>query len=62
MKTLLQSVELSAAISGITLCLVAVGARAANLHYLLGLELMTLFIIGIALMVAACLAKLHLAQ
>jgi hypothetical protein len=44
---------------GILVCLLAGVSRVAGSHYLLGFETITLFIGGISVMVAACLAKLH---
>ncbi|OEU63855.1 MAG: hypothetical protein BBJ57_04585 [Desulfobacterales bacterium PC51MH44] len=44
---------------GIFICLVAGVARVAGNHYVFGYEAITLFIGGIALMVMACLARLH---
>ena len=48
-----------AAALGILICLVAGVARVAGNHYVFGYEAITLFIGGIALMVMACLARLH---
>ena len=48
-----------AGIAGIGICLVAGLARLAGGYYLLGFQTLTLFNGGIALMVMACLAKLH---
>jgi len=45
---------------GLLVCLVSGGTRVMGQFYLLGYEAMTLFVGGIGLMVAACLAKLHL--
>lgn len=44
---------------GILICLLAGVSRIAGNFYLLGFESVTLFIGGISIMVAACLAKLH---
>ena len=44
---------------GILVCLLAGVSRVVGNHYLLGFESITLFIGGISVMVAACLAKLH---
>jgi type IV secretory pathway VirB2 component (pilin) len=49
----------AAALLGILICLLAGVARMAGNYHLLGYESMTLFTGGIALMVAACLAKLY---
>jgi len=48
-----------AAILGIAMCLVAGVMRLAGQFYIVGIEAITLFIAGIALMVMGCLAKLH---
>jgi hypothetical protein len=44
---------------GLLVCLLAGASRVVGSHYLLGFETITLFIGGISIMVAACLAKLH---
>ena len=49
-----------AGIAGLLVCLVSGGTRVLGQFYLLGYEAMTLFVGGIGLMVAACLAKTHL--
>ena len=49
-----------AAVLGILLCAVTGAARLAGVYYLVGVGTMTLFTVGIGLMVFACLAKLHL--
>jgi type IV secretory pathway VirB2 component (pilin) len=59
-KTILERLGNGAAIVGVLLCLMAGLARVAGAFYLGGFELMTLFMGGMALMLAACLAKLHL--
>jgi hypothetical protein len=46
-------------IIGILVCLTAGVVRIAGSYYLLGFEMVTLFIGGTSIMVAACLAKLH---
>jgi hypothetical protein len=48
-----------AGILGMLLCLMAGGIRITGDFYLFGYAAMTIFNLGIALMVAACLAKLH---
>ena len=48
-----------AAIAGILICAVAGLSRLAGAYYLLGFQTLTLFNGGIALMVMACLAKIH---
>ena len=60
MKHLLETGGNGAALLGVLLCLVAGGARVAGAFYLMGFELMTLFIGGMGLMLGGCLAKLHL--
>ncbi len=60
MKHLLETGGNGAALLGVLVCLVAGGARVAGGYYLMGFELMTLFIGGMGLMLGACLAKLHL--
>lgn len=47
-------------IAGILICIVAGLSRLVGAYFLLGFQTVTLFIAGIALMVMACLAKLHL--
>ena len=49
-----------AAVLGVALCFVAGLARLANTYSIGGISTPTLFILGIALMVFACLAKLHM--
>lgn len=49
----------AAAILGIVLCGVTGLARLTGTFFLAGMELGTLFLGGIALMVLACLVKLH---
>ena len=49
-----------AAILGILVCLVSGGARAIGQYYVAGFEAMTLFNVGVALMVAAIIAKVEL--
>ncbi|KPJ90541.1 MAG: hypothetical protein AMJ53_13335 [Gammaproteobacteria bacterium SG8_11] len=44
---------------GLIICLLAGVSRVVGSHYLMGFETITLFIGGISIMVAACLAKLH---
>lgn len=52
----------AAAILGILVCLVAGLVRATGSYHVGDYSAMTLFNVGIGLMVAACLAKLHLLQ
>ena len=46
-------------VTGIIVCTLAGASRLLGSHYLLGFESVTLFIGGTALMVMACLVKLH---
>ena len=48
-----------AALLGLGVCAGAGFSRILGMHYVLGFETVTLFIGGIALMLAACLAKLY---
>lgn len=48
-----------AAVAGAFICLFAGLVRITGHYYLSGFETNTLFIVGIALMVMACLVKLH---
>jgi hypothetical protein len=50
----------AAAVVGILLCAVTGAARILGVYYLVGVGTMTLFTVGVGLMVFACLAKLHL--
>jgi hypothetical protein len=52
----------SAAILGLLLCLAAMVVRATGSYYMGGYAAMTVFNVGVGLMVAACLAKLHILQ
>ena len=45
--------------TGIIVCALAGGSRLLGAYHLLGFETVTLFIGGIALMVMACLLKVH---
>lgn len=49
----------AAGIVGVLVCLIAGLARLVGTYYLLGVPSITLFTGGTALMVMACLAKLH---
>ena len=49
-----------AGVVGLLVCLISGGTRVMGQFYLLGYEAMTLFVGGIGLMVAGCLAKTHL--
>jgi len=44
------------------LCLAAMVVRATGSYYMGGYAAMTVFNVGVGLMVAACLAKLHILQ
>ena len=59
MNKLLDFTGNIAAALGILVCLVAGASRLTGSYYVLGYEAITLFTGGIALMVMACLAKLH---
>lgn len=48
-----------AALLGIVVCLLAGLSRLAGNYHVLGFETVTLFIAGTAIMVFACLVKLH---
>ena len=49
-----------AAITGVVFCLVAGVLRLTGSYFVLGFETQTLFLVSIAIMVFACLVKLHL--
>jgi type IV secretory pathway VirB2 component (pilin) len=59
MQKLIQTTGNIAAILGIALCLITGLMRLGGQLTIFGFESITLFIGGIALMVMACLAKLH---
>lgn len=59
MNGFLQWIGHLAALLGIAICLITGLARVSGKYYLLGFEVQTLFIGGIALMVMACLARLY---
>jgi type IV secretory pathway VirB2 component (pilin) len=59
MNKLLDFTGNIAAVLGILICLVAGVTRLTGSYYVLGHDVITLFIGGIALMVMACLAKLQ---
>jgi len=50
------------AVLGILVCLVAGVARLGSSWYVAGFQTMVLFNVGVGLMVAACLAKLHVLE
>jgi len=59
MKNLLAVAGNVTALAGVLICLIAGATRLVGSFYVLGYEAMTLFNVGVALMVTACLAKLH---
>ena len=59
MQNLIQAVGNIAAILGIAICFITGVMRLSGQLTVFGFEAITLFIGGIALMVMACLAKLH---
>ena len=62
MQKLIQALGNSAAILGITICLVTGVMRLSGQAVVFGFEAITLFIGGIALMMMDCLAKLYSQQ
>ena len=59
MSKLIQMAGHLAAILGLAFCLVTGLTRLSGNYYVIGFEASTLFVGGIALMVAACLARLY---
>lgn len=59
MGKLIETAGNIAALLGILLCAVSGIARVAGYFHVVGFESMTMFVGGIGLMVAACLAKLQ---
>lgn len=59
MKDCINTTGTIAAITGLLICAVSGAARAAGNYHLLGYETMTLFNVGVGIMVAACLFKLE---
>lgn len=59
MERLLAVIGNGAGVVGVLICLVAGATRLAGSFYAFGYEAGTLFLGGTALMVMACLAKLH---
>lgn len=59
MLILLRTISNYAAILGILLCLVAGITRVLGDYYLFDYSVVTIFDAGVALMVLACLIKLH---
>lgn len=60
MEKVIEITGNAAGIVGVLVCLAAGIARITGNYYLASFPVITLFIGGTALMVAACLAKLHL--
>jgi hypothetical protein len=60
MSKLLASVGNVAGVAGVLVCAVAGTARVLGQYDVGGLSMITLFIVGLGLMVSACLAKLHI--
>jgi hypothetical protein len=59
MAKLLEIIANGSGLLGVLICLVAGVTRILGSYHVLGFEAITLFIGGIALMVMACLIKLH---
>ena len=59
MEKMIDTIGTVLGVLGVLVCLSAGASRVVGSHYLLGFESITLFIGGTAIMVAACLAKLH---
>ena len=60
MFKLFDLLEKISAIAGVAVCGLAGLLRLSGNYYLMGVQTITLFTFGIALMVLACLLKLHL--
>jgi hypothetical protein len=60
MSKFLASVGNVAGVAGVLVCAVAGAARVLGQYDVGGLSMITLFIVGLGLMVSACLAKLHI--
>lgn len=61
MQQLIQWSGNAAAVLGVLCCIVAVLARLSGSYYIAGgTETMTVFLLGVGIMVFACLAKLEL--
>ena len=60
MNRLIGVVGNTAALLGILVCLIAGGARVVGRFYVGDVQIQPLFLVGVALMVGGCLAKLHL--
>ena len=48
-----------AAVAGILLCVLTIVARILGIYEIAGIDAISLFTVGIGVMVFACLAKLH---
>jgi len=48
-----------AAVAGILLCVLTIAARTVGTYDIAGVDAISLFTVGIGVMVFACLAKLH---
>ena len=59
MEKMINTIGTILGIFGILVCVLAALSRVVGNHYVLGFESITLFIGGISVIVAACLAKLH---
>jgi len=59
MVKIVRTVGDTVAVLGVLLCVASGIARAVNVSSMHGLQTLTLFNLGVALMVFACLAKLH---
>ena len=60
MNNYIELVGNIAAVIGIVVCLVAGLVRLSGKYFVFGFETQTIFLVSIAIMVFACLAKLHL--
>lgn len=60
MYKLFELAEKISAIAGVAICGLAGLIRLSGTYYLMGIQTMTMFTAGIALMVMACLLKLHM--
>ena len=49
-------------VGGALVCAIAGGARLAGGFHLVGLEAMTLFVVGIGLLASGCFVKLHVLE
>ena len=60
MNKLLDVVEKVTALLGVAICVITGVARIAGSYYLFGVQSMTLFTVGMAMMLVAILLKLHM--